>query len=61
MERANKKIVTIGYFPCPFCQGQFSASEEPPAVVHTIPMCVKFVALEPDKFLREARLARELS
>jgi hypothetical protein len=47
------------YFPCPFCKGQFSASAEPPSVLHSIPVCVKFTELDPDKFLVAAREARE--
>lgn len=52
-------MMAIGPFPCPFCAGKFSASAEPPAVLHTLPVCAKFTELEVDEFLIAAREARE--
>ncbi len=51
----------IGPFSCPFCEGNFSASEEPPAVLHSLPVCSQWTALEPHEFLEAARHAREPS
>ena len=59
--RPGSSIVAIGPFPCPFCDGQFSASEEPPAILHSLPVCTKFTECEPDAFLRAARFAKALS
>jgi hypothetical protein len=52
-------MIAVGPFPCPFCEGKFSASAEPPSVLHSIPVCAKFTELDPDKFLVAAREARE--
>lgn len=49
----------IGMVKCSFCDGSFSAGNNPPTVTHTLPPCAKWVLLEPEEFLRECRLARE--
>lgn len=54
-----RALNSVGPFPCPFCKGNFSAAEDPPSVMHSIPVCAKFVDCEPDAFLKAARLARE--
>lgn len=58
---SSNVVAVVGPFPCPFCSGDFSACNEPPSVIHTIPICVKFTECEPDAFLRAARYARALS
>lgn len=52
------RVVELGPFPCPFCEGQFSVTENPPTVMHTRPACAKYTALEPTDYLRKARLSR---
>lgn len=61
MESHKKEMNAVGPFCCPFCDGNFSASIEPPAVMHSLPVCAKFVGSEPTDFLRAARTAGELS
>jgi hypothetical protein len=46
---------------CPFCFGKLAAAAEPAAVIHSLPMCERFKALEPAAFLRAVRKARELN
>jgi hypothetical protein len=45
---------------CPFCTGTFSSGftkeDSEPFVMHSDPACFKFLKLEPDAFLRAARL-----
>lgn len=49
-------------FQCPFCGRDVEAVDGPAAhVVHLAPACRQFVDLEPDKFLKAARLARGIS
>lgn len=38
-------------FTCPFCSGKCSASDERALVLHAMPPCSKYLALEPDDFL----------
>lgn len=42
---------------CPFCGGDVSVSYEPPAVLHTLPVCSKYTALDADDFLVAVRNA----
>jgi hypothetical protein len=45
---------------CPFCQGRFQAGGlkegEEAGVLHSVPPCEKFIALEPIAFLRAVRI-----
>lgn len=59
--KVGDAVSAFGPYPCPFCVGTFSVCIDPPAVVHTVPVCTKFTDLEPDGFLRAARFARALS
>jgi len=38
-------------YGCPFCQGRFGVTLEPPGVAHTAPPCEAFGKLEPDQYL----------
>lgn len=49
----------IGMIQCPFCTGHYSAGDNPPTVAHSLPPCLKWIDLEPEEYLCEARLARE--
>lgn len=49
---------------CPFCSGEYTAgfirvpgASSEPAILHTEPMCPKFLRLEPNDFLEAARKA----
>ena len=43
---------------CPFCGGNIAKSSDPPSVMHSLPMCEKYVQLEGDDFLAEVAEAR---
>ncbi len=47
-------------FVCPFCQRRASAGfmGEKPCVMHAMPECEKFMALEPDEYLSQVNDAR---
>lgn len=50
----------LTYYDCKFCRGQFGvglADGGEPVVAHTLPACIKYVALHADEFLDEVRLA----
>jgi hypothetical protein len=51
--QAGKKILVRDAvdFDCPFCKGKCSASEEKFVVLHSMPPCPKYLALEPDDYL----------
>lgn len=56
----NTAEVTSPTFRCPFCGGKFEAVQQDngtPGVVHSMPPCEKFIALDVIAFLRAARLA----
>lgn len=45
-------------FTCPFCKGEVHAGSDAEGrggVLHTLPMCEKFEAMEPDVFMEAAR------
>lgn len=44
-------------FKCPFCAGSVIVSDNPRAVMHTMPYCKKFDEEDPLVFLRNARVA----
>lgn len=62
----SKWTVRMGRSPqtysCPFCAGEFvlpdaddlERGEADAALVHSMPPCRTFVALEPDEFVRQA-------
>jgi hypothetical protein len=43
--------------PCPFCAGRFFAALHPAAVMHSVPACAKFLALEPVDYLAAVNAA----
>lgn len=45
---------------CPFCGSSIGASGEPPAVMHAMPLCDRFIVLDADAFLQAVREARGL-
>lgn len=38
-------------FRCPFCGGQCATTDKPLGVLHSLPLCERFGALEPVEFL----------
>lgn len=48
-------------FACPFCKGKCSVSEEKEMVLHALPVCAKYLALEPQDFLHAVNEAMENS
>jgi hypothetical protein len=50
----------LTYRDCPWCPGEYGvglADEGEPVVAHTLPACIKYVALHADEFLDAVRLA----
>jgi hypothetical protein len=43
---------------CPFCRGRLAISKEPPAVMHTLPLCPTYAETGPIEFLRRVNAAR---
>ena len=44
-------------FRCPFCGGKVAASKADSSVLHSVPPCEKFNAMEPDDFLHACNAA----
>ena len=42
---------------CPFCRGKIAVSSEPPAVMHSLPLCAEYRALPPLEFLERVSAA----
>ena len=63
MKRIGKsQAVTVDIeFTCPFCGLRVSASIEAAAVFHELPICKKFLDLEPIDFLHECNVRRSLN
>lgn len=55
-----KQILVQPLGLCP-CGKEIAASMDPPSVVHGLPYCEKFLALEPDEFLTYVRRSRGIS
>jgi hypothetical protein len=43
---------------CPFCGGSIAASDDPPAVMHAMPICDRYIRLSPGDYLTAVRVAR---
>lgn len=46
-------------FDCPFCGGKCSVSEEKAMVLHALPPCARYLALEPGDFLHAVNVAMD--
>lgn len=54
----QRNFAFLGYCPC---GKQIHASTDPPSVMHGVPWCAAFEALEPDEFLAYVRRSRGIS
>lgn len=50
-ERRSIHVRDAVEFSCPFCGGNCSVSEEHEHVLHALPVCPKYTAMEPGDFL----------
>jgi len=56
----GETLRTLVSFVCPFCGAVASAVEQEsgePGIVHPVPMCVRFEAMEPDEYMRAVNAA----
>lgn len=65
MTRHKGPIVSETVVPmsaCPFCEGQFSVARKKPSrepfLLHTVPPCARYLALEVADYLAAVRVAR---